>query len=137
TMLLAFDSLASCHPECRLSVVGEGDRKEELIEFVDKLEHSEGRVSFIGYDEPERWLKWADVFLLPSTVEGMSNALIESMSYGVLCVANDIPPNREVLDDGKSGVLVPVGDVSTMANAIKDITESPLKYNKLQLNGFS
>jgi len=71
-----------------------------------------------GQQQPDTWLKWADCFVLPSRREGLSNALLEAMSFGLPCIANDIPPNREVLDDGSGGVLVPVGDEDELYDAM-------------------
>ena len=45
------------------------------------------------------------------------------MAAGVPCIANDIPPNREVLDDGKAGVLVPVENCDALAAAMREMVE--------------
>ena len=70
----------------------------------------------------------AGVFVLPSAAEGLSLSLLEAMAYGVQCVASDIPGNRELLEAGALGALVPVGDVDGLRVAIttalaKDVRE--------------
>ena len=81
------------------------------------------RIHLPGFDRPEKWLAWADCFVLPSRREGLSNALLEAMAAGLPCIANDIPPNREVLDNGNAGILVPVGDGDALENAMRVIVE--------------
>lgn len=60
----------------------------------------------------------AVLFVLPSRVEGLSNALLEAQSYGLPCVVSDIPGNRAVIEDGRNGLVVPVGDAESLAQAI-------------------
>ena len=57
----------------------------------------------------------ADIFVLPSVSEGMSNALLEAMSYGLLVLASDIPENRSVIEHGKDGMLFRQGDAEDLA----------------------
>ena len=56
--------------------------------------------------------------MLPSRREGLSNALLEAMAARLPCIAYDIPPNREVLADGGTGLLVPVEDRGALATAM-------------------
>lgn len=109
TMIRAFDRLAAQSPEVELALVGDGDLYQETVDLVFQCRHRD-RIQMPGLQDPEPWLRWADCFVLPSRREGLSNALLEAMAYGLPCIANDIPPNREVLADGAAGVLVPVGD---------------------------
>ncbi|NTW87562.1 MAG: glycosyltransferase family 4 protein [Desulfobulbaceae bacterium] len=123
TLVRAFDQIARNRPEIELAIVGGGDLLEETMRVVDTCE-ARGRIYAPGFDEPDKWLTWADCFVLPSRREGLSNALLEAMAVGLPCIANDIPPNREVLDGGVSGVLVPVGDVKSLSfEMLRLITE--------------
>jgi glycosyltransferase involved in cell wall biosynthesis len=63
-------------------------------------------------------MKSAGVLVLPSTREGFGLVLAEAMACGTPCVAYDVPAVREVLVDGKAGVLVPLRDVTGLAAAI-------------------
>lgn len=108
-LIRAFERLADQNSYTELALVGDGDLYYETAALVSQTRNRQ-RIQMPGLQKPETWLRWADCFVLPSRREGLSNALLEAMAHGLPCIANDIPPNREVLDDGKAGILVPVGD---------------------------
>lgn len=112
-LLQAFDALADEMSDVELAVVGGGDLLDETRGVANRCRHA-SRIRVTGPGDSNEWLEWADCFILPSWREGMSNALLEAMAAGLPCIANDIPPNREVLADGAAGILSPVGDVATM-----------------------
>ncbi len=62
-------------------------------------------------------------FVLPSTMEGLSVALLEALSYGTCIIATDIPENLEVI--GEAGLTFPVGDVNSLRSALKRVLEDP------------
>ncbi|MCI5134675.1 MAG: glycosyltransferase family 1 protein [Candidatus Electrothrix sp. AW2] len=64
------------------------------------------------------YLQQARLFLLPSRIEGMSNALLEAMSWGVPAVVSDIPANRSLIRHGINGWVVPVNDSRALADAV-------------------
>lgn len=109
TLIRAFERLARTMPNTELALVGKGDLLEATRAQAAACKASE-RIRIPGFDAPEKWLAWANCFILPSRLEGLSNALLEAMAMGLPCIANDIPPNREVLAEGRAGILVPVGD---------------------------
>ena len=121
-LVRAFDHLATTHPDLELAIVGGGDLFEQTRRLVETCA-ARNRIHLPGFDRPEKWLAWADCFVLPSRKEGLSVALLEAMAAGLPCIANDIPPNREVLDDGKAGVLVPVENCDALEAAMRDIVE--------------
>ncbi|MCX7166530.1 MAG: glycosyltransferase family 4 protein [Rhodocyclales bacterium] len=118
TLIRAFDRLAVQHPDVELALVGSGDLFEETFALVTACE-ARDRIQMPGLDDADKWLSWADCFVLPSRIEGLSNALLEAMAAGLPCIANDIPPNREVLVDGVAGTLVPVGDEERLLEAMQ------------------
>lgn len=113
TLIRAFARLAATHPDIELAIVGAGDLFEETKQLIAACGVPQ-RIVTPGFDQPEKWLAWADCFVLPSRREGLSNALLEAMAAGLPCIANDIPPNREVLAGGRAGVLVPVEDCDAL-----------------------
>ncbi|RIK67892.1 MAG: hypothetical protein DCC65_05320 [Planctomycetota bacterium] len=79
-------------------------------------------VSFVGaHDDTRIWHQAADIFVLPSRWEGMSNALLEAMACGVACVATDVGGNREAIDDGVTGRLVRPGCADSLACALAEL----------------
>lgn len=66
----------------------------------------------------------SDVFVLPTTTEGMSNSLVEAFACGAAIVATDIPANTEICEDGINSLLVPVADVAELAKAIDRVFSS-------------
>ncbi len=119
TLLRSFDRLVMEFPECELKFVGGGEREGEIRNLLASLPHAGSRTELVGFCDPKPWLEWADALIHPSLAEGMSNTLLEGMAHGVTCIANDIPPNREVLGGGTAGILVPVGDVASLVEAMR------------------
>jgi len=121
-LVRAFDRLATTHPDVELAIVGGGGLLEETRRLAGTCA-ARDRIHLPGFDRPGKWFAWADCFVLPSRREGLSNALLEAMAAGLPCIANDIPPNREVLDDGQAGVLVPVEDCDALEAAMREMAE--------------
>jgi glycosyltransferase involved in cell wall biosynthesis len=116
-LIRAFDALADQVADVELAIVGDGDLLNSTRTQVTQCRHAD-RIQVPGIGNAAAWLAWADCFVLPSRREGLSNALLEAMAAGLPCIANDIPPNREVLADGAAGMLVPVGDVGLLQAAM-------------------
>lgn len=125
TLLHAFDLLSREYPECELKLVGGGEREGEIRNLLSSLAHAKSRTELVSFCDPKPWLEWADALIQPSLSEGMSNTLLEGMAHGVACIANDIPPNREVLEGGEAGILVPVGEVGALVEAMRRLVTIP------------
>jgi len=121
TLLRAFDRLAALIPECELKLVGGGELSGEVYAFLQSLPHARYRTELVGFCDPTRWLQWADALIQPSRAEGLSNTLLEGMAHGLVCIANDIPPNREVLGEAEAGMLVPVGDTNALVECMRRV----------------
>ena len=79
-------------------------------------------IKFIGFrDDVLTLMKSANLFVLPSDSEGMSNALREAMGVGLPCIATDVFGVEELFQDGKSGLMVEKGDSKAIFNAIINI----------------
>ncbi len=91
-----------------LKIIGEGDAKESLKNMTESLK-IKNRVEFLGMIEHEKLPKKyqrADVFVLPSLNEGMSNTLLEALSSGLPVVATDTGGTKELVMDGENGFIV-------------------------------
>ena len=109
-LVWGFHLLSQLQPHAHHLVLGDGPLRGRLER---EAEHygSGPRQHFPGRrDDAADLIAASDVFWLASSFEGMSNALMEAMAAGVPPVVSDIPPNRELVRDGETGFLVPVGD---------------------------
>ncbi len=104
-----------------LIILGNGTQIEELKQLSKQL-NLENNVHFLGFvDNPYKYLKASDVFVLSSLYEGFGNVLVEALSVGLPVVSTDCPGGpREILNDGEFGTLVPLNDINAMAEAIID-----------------
>ena len=77
-------------------------------------------IHFVGYDDnPYRWMKFCDCFVLPSRIEGLPNVLVEAMYLGRPVVATKcIPFISRMVDDGKNGILCETENPQALANAM-------------------
>ena len=125
TLLKAFAQVRSRRP-ARLIILGEGDGEAELKALATGLGIADD-VDFHGQvQNPFAFYRRAAVFVLSSRWEGLPNALIEAMACGCAVVSTDCPSGpREILEDGRFGALVPVGDAEAMANAILTVLTDP------------
>ena len=112
--LLKAWKLAQMGNDCQLLMVGDGSLRSSLQLHYGK-EHN---IIWLGYvaDEQQRInvLRAADVFILPSLVEGLSISLLEAMSCGVACIATDAGADGEVLDKGAGVVLDTQGVITQL-----------------------
>ena len=110
-------------PGVAAAVVGDGPGRADAEQEAARLGVAD-RVAFTGFRaDARRILASADVSVLLSYSEGLSNTLLESMAAGVPVVATDIPGNREAVRDGVDGLLVPVGDAAATASAIERLIQ--------------
>lgn len=117
----------------RLIVLGEGEDRAELERLAGELGLADA-VDFHGFvDNPYGWMRRADLLVLSSAWEGSPNVLTEALYLGVPVVATDCRSGpREVLDDGRYGPLVPVGDDAALARAIEATLAKPLPASTLR-----
>ena len=104
-----------------LCILGEGQERSRLEALVTEL-GLDGRVLLPGYQaDTVPWYDRADLFVLCSDHEGFGNVIVEALEQGVPVVSTDCPSGpREILEDGKYGTLVAVGDVCALAKAMED-----------------
>lgn len=120
TFLGAAALLARRRPQARFLIVGGGPQEQELRELASSLGLA-GRVVFTGevcFSRVRELLAEMDVFVLPSTREGLGIALIEAMAAGLPTVASECEGIAEVVQEGRSGLLFPPGDVRALAGKV-------------------
>jgi glycosyltransferase involved in cell wall biosynthesis len=125
TLLQAVALLVQREPSFRLQVAGDGPCLQETQQTVQRLGLGD-HVQLLGErrDVPSI-LRRASLFVLPSRTEGISLTLLEAMASGLPVVATRVGGNAEVIDDGRTGWLVPAGDARQLADAIGRLWRNP------------
>lgn len=122
TLLQAVHEMVSSGHKIRLDILGDGPERETLEHLAHTLGIS-GSVNFHGAVlRPADWYPDCDVFVLTSIREGFGLVLVEALFHGCRIVSTDCPSGpRDILDDGKFGRLVPVGDVLSLKEALLEV----------------
>ncbi len=120
TLIRAFAQLRRTRP-CRLLILGDGGDRGKLESLIRELTLSE-QVQLPGFKaNPFPFVARASLFVLSSAWEGSPNVLTEAMALGTPVVSTDCPSGpRELLDHGRFGPLVPIGDVDGLSAAMAD-----------------
>jgi glycosyltransferase involved in cell wall biosynthesis len=132
----AFNEIQLKYPEYVLKIYGDiqdNDVYEKLKQYMydNRLET---KIVFMGSKlNPGDYIKDAAMFVLSSDYEGMPNALIEAMVLGIPVISTDCPCGgpRMLIDDGKNGVLVPVGNEKGLAEAMEYIITHKKESNSM------
>ena len=115
-----------------LVLVGDGPERSRIEAQVREL-GLHAHVAFVGKMLSfVELLQAADVFLLPSETESFGLAALEAQSCGVPVVASEVGGLPEVITDGETGYLAPVGDVATMTAHVLRILEDPTLHERLR-----
>lgn len=126
TLLRAFALLRTSLLSAKLIILGEGDERLHLQQLSEDLglKHV---VQFLGFvNNPFAYMANASVFILSSRWEGFANVIVEAMACGTPVVSTDCPSGpAEILENGKYGRLVPIGDPKALAEAIFQELNSP------------
>jgi len=111
----------------RLVILGDGDERSKLEALAGQMGIA-ADVNLPGFDlNPYRYMSRCNVFVLSSYFEGFANVLAEALACGAQIVSTDCPSGpAEILENGKYGRLVPVGDAVALAGAIKEALDHPL-----------
>lgn len=113
----------------KLALIGIGPLEQDLRELAQRLGLAE-HIIFLGWQEnPYKFMRRATGLVLSSDYEGFPSALVESMACGCPVIATDCPYGpAEILEKGKYGLLVPVGDEEALAGAMLHLlTESSMR----------
>ncbi len=102
----------------KLLVVGDGPFFGELAALVEKLGLT-GRISLVGgKQDVVPWFQIAELFIVSSDVEGLSNACLEAMSCGLPVVSTNVSGTEDTINASGCGCVVEVGNTEQLANAI-------------------
>jgi glycosyltransferase involved in cell wall biosynthesis len=131
---LAIEALAKLNrPDICLAIVGEGGLRSSLEELARDL-GVENKVLMPGFEpNVQRWYRHADVFMLTSRWEGFGIVLLEALQNGLQIVSTDCRSGpAEILENGRYGRLVPVGDSDALVRAIQECVTLPIPAEQLK-----
>lgn len=119
-LIQAFSKVTETLPDAVLQIYGEGELSREIDGLISQM-GLQDKVKLMGRtNDVQKVHETADLFVLSSDYEGMPNSLMEAMAAGVPVISTDCPCGgpKTLIENGKSGLLVPVGDADVMADAI-------------------
>lgn len=121
----AFAAVCDEFPGAELTIYGDGPLREETAAYIHE-KSLDGCVLLPGgvTDIHERICD-AQVFVLSSDYEGLSNALLEAMMMGIPCISTDCAGSDEYIEGGVNGLLIPVGDTDALTQAVRRLLSDP------------
>lgn len=130
-VLEAWPRIKDTHPNAHCVFVGDGAERDELRECVAEAGY-EDSVHLVGTrDDVPDLLDLFDVFVFPSHHEGLPGALIEAMAAELPIVASDISGNTELIEDERTGLLVPPKKPSVLGDAVVSLLDHPERARRL------
>lgn len=131
TLVKAVALLSTDLPNLRVEIAGEGPSRVDLETLTGQLGITD-RVRILGtVQDVPALLARASLFVLPSLSEGISLTLLEAMARGLPVLTTRVGGNPEVVAEGETGILVPPGDPSALAQALKNLVSQPEKLRSL------
>lgn len=129
-LLEAFTNIASRRP-MQLWLVGKGPERASLqAQVATSSARSHIRFLDTQTDIPIL-LAQSDVFVLPTLIEGMSNALLEAMTAGLPCITSDLPVNQEVINHGITGLLFKTNDSASLTTQLAGLVNDAVLQARL------
>jgi glycosyltransferase involved in cell wall biosynthesis len=134
-ILKAINLVLKKNKNIQLVIIGKGEKETELNNYILKNK-LESYVKLVGYqDNPFKYIRAADLFILSSRYEGLPNVLIESMSLKKSVISSNCPTGpKEILNNGNYGSLFKVGDYKSLAKLILDFKKSNKKIKNAFLS---
>ena len=135
TLVKAYEILKKEGVKEKLYILGTGDGEKEIRELIKKLSLEKDILLLGAKKNPYIWMKNAELFIHSSKFEGFGLVLIEAGVLGNVVISSDCPVGpKEILENGKSGLLFETGNHIELAEKIKEILENEELEKKLKEN---
>lgn len=141
-LLRALPAMLAVNPAIRVLLVGGGPQDAALKALAQKLNVAD-QVIFTGrvpHDQVQRYYNLVDVLVYPRLKMRLTDLVtplkpLEAMAQGRLLAASDVGGHRELIDDGRTGVLFAAGDPAALAHKVLDLLAAPERWAALRANG--
>lgn len=121
----------------KLVIAGGSSATPEYVQKLKDMSEDSPDIIFTGYvtgAEKEELLSNAQLFSLPSHLEGFPIALLEAKSYGLCCLVSDIPPHEEAIQSGVNGLLFKSDDFEDLSQKLQELLRDQEKVKELGAN---
>ena len=119
----------------KLLIVGDGPMRAQLESFVENEELTSS-VSFTGYQSNvSAWMAIADIYVLSSYWEGLSNTMLEAMASGIPVVSSRVSGSAETLEETGAGIVVEIDQIDQLAEALIKLATNPILSNQMGQTG--
>mgnify|MGYP000858748279 CR=1 FL=1 len=130
-LIKAVKKVVSQYPDVNLVIVGEGKWKEALVSLAKQLS-LESNVFFVPTSQGEQnMLPFFDIFVMPSRQEGLGLSVMEAQAQGLAVIASNVGGLPTLIQDGKTGILVPKENVDRLSQAIIYLMENEQERSEL------
>ncbi len=125
-----FEIIASANPDCHLMILGDGGTEQALVQERIRQSPFAGRIHTLGHQaEPAPFYQAMDILVMPSSHEGLANALLEGMASGLPVLAHAACGAGEVIQNNVSGFLAEINSASELSDRIGSLMAQPeLRY---------
>lgn len=133
-IISTFAKFLNGHPDYMLEICGEGFERRRLEGLICNL--GVEKSVFLSGTVSDIWdrMKNAEMFVMASEYEGMSNSLLEAMALGLPCISTRVSGATDIIVDGDNGMLVDVNDEKELLNAITKMADDESMRTKLGRN---
>lgn len=107
-----------------LQFYGSGSSKESLQAHIDELKLSNRIYLYESIPNVQEKISESSIFCLSSNYEGMSNSLMEALLLNTPSISTDVSGAKDLIDEGKNGFVVPVGDLNSLCHALSKLIEN-------------
>ncbi len=134
TLLKAFAKVLKKR-DGRLFILGQGEDKIKIKKLIKGLGLEEKVLIKDFQKNPYKYFYNSSVFIVSSQREGFSNVIVEAMACGLPVISTQCAGPKEIITDGENGILVPMGDENSLAQAIIKVLDNPSLKEKLIREG--
>lgn len=135
-LIRSFELLNRKNPQTRLILVGSFEPNLDPLnpEILEEI-NTNPAIETVGKQNDVRpWLAASDIFVFPSYREGFPNVVIEAGAMDLPSIVTDINGSREIIEDGKNGIIIPPHDAEALYKAMLSLYHDQEYRNKLSAN---